>query len=130
MKTMRVFATALGAALLVAASGASAEEVVARYSGSGSGNTPEFEARAPWIMEWVVSGEEGQYEVIEIGLVNASTGQYEGVAVKSKMAGSGVRLFENSGHYYFRIASSLMNWHINVIELTEDEAKQYQPVQR
>ncbi len=130
MKTMRVFATALGAALLVAASGASAEEVVARYSGSGSGNTPEFEARAPWIMEWVVSGEEGQYEVIEIGLVNASTGQYEGVAVKSKMAGSGVRLFENGGHYYFRIASSLMNWHINVIELTEDEAKQYQPVQR
>ena len=130
MKMKHAFTAALCAVAAAVAIDAAAEHRVAQFSGSGSGNTPEFEARAPWIMEWVVSGEEGQYEVIEIGLVNASTGQYEGVAVKSKMAGSGVRLFENGGHYYFRIASSLMNWHINVVELTQEEAKQYQPVQR
>lgn len=128
MKTRRLFATALGAALLVAASGAGAEELVARFSGSASGATDEFEVRAPWLMEWVVSGHEGQFEVIEIGLVDAGTGTYEGIAVKSKMAGSGARLFDKGGHYYFRVSSSLMNWHINVKQLTEQEAEEYEPV--
>ena len=128
MKTKRIFATLLGGALLCVAGSVGAEELVAQFSGNDSGTTDEFEVRAPWIMEWVVSGHEGQYEVVEIGLVNASTGAYEGITVKSKQAGSGVRLFETGGYYYFRVSTSLMNWHINVKELTEQEAKEYQPV--
>ena len=128
MKIKSIVTILLGAMLLVVVPSVGAEQLVARFSGTGSDNTDEFEVHAPWIMEWVVSGQEGQYEVIEIGMVDATTGSYQGVAVKSKAAGSGVRLFHGSGRYYFRVSSSLMNWHINVKELTEDEAKEYKPV--
>ena len=128
MNSRGVFTAILCAALGLAAQPLHAGNVVQRFSGSGSGNTAEFEAHAPWIMEWVVSGEEGQYEVIEIGLIDASTGLYEGVALKSKTAGSGVRLFRKTGRFYFRISASLMNWHIKVSELTEQEAREYKPV--
>lgn len=128
MKTKRVIATVLGGALLCAAGSVTAEELVARFSGSASGTTDEFEVHAPWIMEWVVSGHEGQFEVVEIGLIDASTGAYEGITVKSKTAGSGVRLFDKGGNYYFRVSTSLMNWHINVKEISGQEAKEYKPV--
>ena len=129
MNTRFALTTALVAALGLACPSLGAEELVANFSGNGSGNTAEFEVHAPWIMEWVVGGEAGQYEVIEIGMVDATTGAYQGVAVRSKTAGSGVRLFDTSGRFYFRVASSLMNWHIKVAELTADEASEYKPVE-
>jgi hypothetical protein len=104
---------------------AAAEDVVARFAGSTSGNTREFEVRAPWLMEWLVSGEAAQYEVIEISLVDAKTGTYRGIAVKSKTAGEGLRLFDDGGRYYFRVNSSMMKWRINVIQLSEQEARRY-----
>jgi len=111
----------------MAAQNASAERQVAAFSGKSSGNTGEFEVRAPWIMDWLVSGEPGEYEVADIALVNASTGTFEGVVVRSKTAGNGVRLFDKGGRYYFRVDSSMMNWHIKVIQLTAEEAEQYKP---
>jgi len=128
MTKRHVFITVFCAVLGLAVQPLGAEELVTRFSGTGNANTAEFEVRAPWIMEWVVSGEEGQYEVIEIGLIDASTGLYEGVALKSKTAGSGVRMFDKGGHFYFRVSASLMSWYINVKELTEQEAKEYTPV--
>ena len=83
--------------------------------------------RAPWIIDWTVSGEPGQYDVVDIALVNAKTGAFEGVAVKSKTAGNGVRLFEQGGRYYFRVAASMMNWRIKVLQLTPEEARKYTP---
>ena len=113
----------------MAAQDASAERQVAEFSGKSSGNTREFEVRAPWIMDWLVAGEPGEYEVADIALVNASTGMFEGVVVRSKTAGNGVRLFDKSGRYYFRVDSSMMNWHIKVIQLTAEEAERYKPKQ-
>ena len=78
-------------------------------------------------MDWLVSGEPGQYEVVDIALVNADTGAFEGVAVRSKTAGNGVRLFDQSGRFYFRVDASMMNWKIKVVQLTPEEAEQYRP---
>ena len=122
------FARAVLALLLgVAAQDVSAERLIAEFSGTSNRNTADFEVRAPWIMDWLVSGEPGQYEVVDIALVNANTGVFEGVAVRSKTAGNGVRLFEQSGRFYFRVDASMMKWRIKVIQLTPQEAEQYKP---
>jgi hypothetical protein len=127
MRTERLATAALCIALGISAQGVNAEEQVAQFSGNSSGNTREFQAEAPWIMDWLVSGDPGQYEVVDIALVNAITGAYEGAALKTKSAGNGVRLFEQSGRYYFRVNASMMNWKIKVIQLTKAEAEQYKP---
>lgn len=118
---------AAAVAFCIVAQNACAEQLVAQFSGEANHNTGNFEVRAPWIMDWLVSGEPGQYEVVDIALVNADTGAFEGVAVRSKTAGNGVRLFDRSGRFYFRVDASMMNWKIKVIELTSEEARQYKP---
>jgi len=127
MMTKLVCTAALGIALGMSAQWASAEQVVAQFSGDSAGNTAEFEVHAPWLMDWLVSGEPGQYEVVNIALINAISGGYEGVALKTKTAGNGVRLFDQSGRFYFRVDASMMNWQIKVVQLTRDEAEQYKP---
>jgi len=78
-------------------------------------------------MDWLVSGDPGQYEVVDVALVNAITGAFEGVAIKTKTAGNGVRLIEQAGRYYFRVDAAMMKWNIKVVQLTPQEAKQYKP---
>ena len=127
MKTECVGRILLCVALGVATQGVNAEELVAQFSGESSGNTSEFTVKSPWIMDWHVSGDPGQYEVVDVALVNAITGAYEGVAIKTKTAGNGVRLFEQAGRYYLRVDASMMKWNIKVIQLTPQEAEQYKP---
>ena len=124
---LRNFARAAVLILCVVAQNASAERLIAQFDGEANRNTGSFEVRAPWIMDWLVSGESGQYEVVDIALVNADTGAFQGVAVRSKTAGNGVRLFDQSGRFYFRVDASMMKWKIKVIQLTPDEAEQYKP---
>jgi hypothetical protein len=127
MGTKRTAKVVLCVALGLAAQGVSAEQQVAQFSGEAGGNTAEFSVRAPWILDWLVSGDPGQYEVVDVALVNAATGAYEGAAVRSNSAGNGVRLFNTGGRYYFRVNSSMMNWKLKVIQLTPKEAEQYRP---
>jgi len=127
MKSRQVVMATIWVSLCIAAQEVNAELQIAEFSGSSNGNTAEFEVRAPWIIDWTVSGEPGQYDVVDIALVNAKTGAFEGVAVKSKTAGNGVRLFEQGGRYYFRVAASMMNWRIKVLQLTPEEARKYTP---
>ena len=127
MLKWQVAPAALAILLGLAAPDVNAERQIAQFSGSSNGNTSDFEVRAPWIMDWLVSGEPGQYEVVDIALVNANTGMFEGIAVRSKTAGNGVRLFDQSGRFYFRVDASMMKWRIKVIQLTPQEAEQYKP---
>ena len=127
MKSRQVVMATIWVSLCIAAQEVNAELQIAEFSGSSNGNTAEFEVRAPWIIDWTVSGEPGQYDVVDIALVNAKTGAFEGVAVKSKTAGNGVRLFEQGGRYYVRVAASMMNWRIKVLQLTPEEARKYTP---
>lgn len=106
---------------------AQAESVVADFRGSVSRNTPEFEVRGPWIVEWRVTTE-GVYEsAVEVSLSAAGLGSYEGRVLRTKQPGNGVRLFRNSGRFYFRVDASFADWRLKVIELTEEEAAQYTP---
>jgi hypothetical protein len=127
MKLYPIYRIALCAALALAAQNVSAKELVTELSGQSSTQTREFEVRAPWIVDWLVSGDPGQYDVAEVSLINAETGAFEGVVLKSKTAGNGVRMFKQGGRYYFRVNASMMKWNLKVYQLTEKEAEQYKP---
>jgi len=106
---------------------AAAEELINTFKGSRSANTSEFEVQAPWILDWRVTGDLSEDVAVDVALFNAGTGAYEGIALRTKSAGNGVRLFEQSGRFYFRVDATFMNWTLKVIELTPEEAAQYTP---
>ncbi len=106
---------------------ANAEELITQFSGSRGSNTPEFDVRAPWIVDWRVSGELSRVVAVEVTMFNAATGAYEGMVLQTKTAGNGVRLFNDSGRYYFRVDATMMNWALKVIQLSKKEAEQYTP---
>lgn len=121
---------ACGLLLAALAAPAGAETLVARFSGERSGTTPPFEVKAPWILDWRVTGEYSRIAAVDVSLINASTGAHEGTVLRAESAGNGVRLFDQSGDFYFRVDSSVMAWHLKVIELTPEEAKLYTPKPR
>jgi hypothetical protein len=45
----------------------------------------------------------------------------------TKSLGNGVRLFNDSGSYRFRINGSFIDWHLKVKKLTPAEAAEYTP---
>ena len=106
---------------------AGAEELIKEFKGGRSTNTLEFDVRAPWIMDWRVTGDLSEEVAVDVALINANTGAFEGTALKTKAAGNGVRLFDQSGRFYFRVDATFMNWTLKVIQLTEEEAKLYTP---
>lgn len=117
-----------GLLAVLTAGSATAETVVMEFKGSASRDTPEFEVKAPWILDWRVSTEGAYESAIEVSLVEAGTGVHQGRVLMTKYPGNGVKLFEeHSGEYYFRVDSSFVTWTLKVIELTEEEAAQYSP---
>jgi hypothetical protein len=121
---------ALAALSCLLALPAFAEQTVAEFRGSESRNTPEFEVRAPWILDWRITTDGAYESAVEISLEAAGIGVHEGRVLYTKQPGNGVRLFRNEGRFYFRVSSSFANWHLKVIELTEEEAAQYTPRER
>jgi len=109
------------------AADAESKSLVREFSGSGSTNTAEFEVRDPWLMDWRVTGEFIQQMGIDVSLVNANTGVHEGTVLKVKWAGNGVRLFDQSGRFYFRVKSTMANWTLKVVQLNHREAELYKP---
>lgn len=105
-----------------------AETLIMEFKASTSRNTPAFEVKAPWILDWRISTEGAYESAVEISLVEDGTGVHHGRVLMTKFPGNGVKLFsENSGKYYFRVDSSFATWTLKVIELTEEEAEQYTP---
>ena len=82
----------------------------------------------PHVPEDVQPGEILAYEsAVDISLEAAGIGVHEGRVLTTKQPGNGVRLFRNEGRFYFRVSSSFANWHLRVIQLTEEEAALYTP---
>ena len=104
-----------------------AEELVAEFRGSVSRITPEFEVTGPWLVDWRVTTEGTRDAAIDVSLERAGLGSHVGRVLTTKYPGNGVRLLQESGRFYFRIDSSLTNWHLKVIQLTEEEAAAYTP---
>lgn len=124
--TGRIFVATLGLLLAV---NAGSRHVVTEFSGGGSQSmtTREFTADAPWIVDWRVNSEFQGSMAIEISLVDGPTSYHKGLIVQTKQPGNGVRMFNESGSFRFRISSTLAKWTLRVEELTREEAEQYRP---
>lgn len=107
-----------------------AEELVAEFRGSVSRNTPEFEVKGPWLVDWRVTTEGTRDAAVEVTLERAGLGSHEGRVLMTKTPGNGVRLLQATGRFYFRVDASLSNWHLKVIQLTAEEAERYTPKER
>jgi len=117
----------LSITLICLAGNAGSAEVVKQFSGSGNSTTTEFEVKAPWILDWRVNSEYRKTMAIEIHLVDSLTGFHRGRILKTKFAGNGVRMFNESGRFRFRVSATLSEWHLKVEELTDEEAELYTP---
>ena len=103
-----------------------AAELVRQFSGDRSTETAEFEVEAPWLIDWRVNSDFPQSMGIAVTLVNAS-GAYEGLVVKTKAPGNGVRLVQEGGRYAFKVDATVANWTLKVEQLTREEAELYTP---
>lgn len=131
---MRARFTCLSPALLIAllctlvvAGNAGSAELVRQFTGSASTTTVEFEVKAPWVLDWRVNSEYRKTMAVEVHLVDSLTGIHRGRVLRTKYAGNGVRLFNESGRFKFRISSTLTDWDLKVQELTREEAELYTP---
>jgi len=104
-----------------------AEFLVREFSGSRSTETAEFEVKAPWLIDWRVNSEFPNSMGIAVSLAYGVTGYYAGKVFKTKSPGNGVRLMQEGGRFKFKVDAAITNWTIKVIQLTPEEAEQYQP---
>jgi hypothetical protein len=114
--------TFLGAAAVSTQAG----ELVREFAGDRSTQTVEFEVEGPWLIDWRVNSDFPSTMGISVTLVNAS-GAYEGLVVKTKAPGNGVRLVEEGGRYSFKVDATVSYWTLRVEQLTREEAELYTP---
>ncbi|MEL7448178.1 MAG: hypothetical protein AAFN78_03160 [Pseudomonadota bacterium] len=124
---LRQVATAALLSALFVGSPVHAEEEVGRWKGFKSGSTEDFKVKAPWILDWRINTDVPQAMSIEISLINAISGFRDGVVLKSKYRGNGVKLFNQDGRFRFRVDSAFTNWDLKVRQLTPEEAALYTP---
>jgi len=131
----KLLTACLLAALTALPSVASAERIVAEYQGSDSRTTQEFTVKGPWILDWRINSDYNNMVSFDLDLVDGPSGVLQGSVLVAKGLGdgvkrNGVRLFNTSGRYRFRINASFIRWHLKVKELTKEEAEQYTPIEK
>ncbi len=124
----RYCASGVAALLLILAGvSVSAEELIVEFKGSGNRTTAEFNVRGPWILDWRINSDYTHMLAFDLDLVDGRTGVLKGNILRTKILGNGVRLFNQSGSYRFRINGSFIDWHLKVKKLTPAEAELYTP---
>jgi hypothetical protein len=104
------------------------KELVREFKGSESTTTEEFEVKAPWIVDWRLTGDYPGQMALNVNLVTAGTGEYEGKIVTTKYVSNGVKLFDEGGKFRFQVNSTLVNtWTLRVEQVTAAEAELYTP---
>lgn len=124
MPRLIVILLVLGA--LAPGGSAQAAELVRQFSGDRSTQTVEFEVEAPWLIDWRVNSDFPSSMGISVVLLNAN-GAYEGLVLKTKSPGNGVRLVEQGGRYSFKVDATVAKWTLKVEQLTAAEAELYTP---
>jgi len=124
---LRVLRSILVVAVGFAGINAQGQQAVAEFSGNNNLTTTEFEVKAPWILNWRITGNYTTSVGFELMLLDGKTRMHKGVVLRTRRAGNGVKLFQESGSFRFRISSGLANYHLKVEEISEEDAKQYTP---
>jgi hypothetical protein len=117
--------------LVVSCTTASGERLIAELNGSGNQTTATFIVTAPWILDWRINSEFERMVSFDLDLLDGNTGVLKGSVLVRKSLGrgleDGVRLFNESGKFRFRVNGSLVQWYFKVKQLTPAEAALYTP---
>ncbi len=108
-------------------SGVQGQQVVVEFSGNNDTTTKEFRVQAPWILDWRVSGNHTGAMGFEVMLIDGKTRMHKGRILKTFRTGNGVKLFDESGTFRFRISSGFARWTLKISEISEEDAKLYTP---
>jgi len=106
---------------------ASSKELIKEFKGSESRTTAEFEVKAPWIVDWMTTGDYPGTMAMDVHLVTSPGGVYVGKVVTTKWIDNGVKLFAEGGVYRLKVDSNLINWTLRVEQLNRQEAESYIP---
>ena len=106
---------------------ASGKELIKVFKGSESKTTAEFKVKAPWIVDWMTTGDYPGSMAVDVHLVTSPGGQYVGKVMSTKWVDNGVRIFDESGIYRLQVDSNLVNWTLKVEQLSRQEAEAYLP---
>ncbi len=115
-------------ALALTAVPAAAAELVTTFQGTGSTVTREFEVDGPWLLTWRVGSDFPGRLGFELNLLDSMSRRPLGKIKKLRDTGNGLRLFNESGRFRFRVDASLANWHLRIEQLTPEEAAEYTPI--
>ncbi len=86
------------------ASTVQSQGVVVEFQGTANTTTREFEVQGPWLLNWRITG---NYRSVgfELMLLDGKTRMHKGVILRTRRTGNGVKLFQESGSFRFRISS-------------------------
>jgi len=127
MRINKVVSTLTLLIVCLAGGAIQAGELVDEFKGERTMQTAEFEVEGPWILDWRVSGDYARDMAVDVSLIEVGTQAHMGNVLKTKSAGNGVRLFQQSGRFFFRVDSMLARWTLKVEQLTPEEAELYTP---
>jgi hypothetical protein len=113
--------------LIMAGASTSAEELIVEFNGNGNVTTAEFKVQGPWILDWRINSNYTRMLSFDLDLVDGRSGVLKGNVLRTKNLGNGVRLFNQSGSFRFRVNGSFIDWHLKVKKLTPAEAELYTP---
>jgi len=122
-----LFILAAFTALSFFSSVADSKELIREFRGSENTTTAEFEVKAPWIVDWMTTGDYPGTMALEVNLVRSPVGEYVGKIVSTRWVDNGVKLFDEGGRYRLQVRSNLVNWRLRVEQLTRQEADAYIP---
>jgi len=106
---------------------AESKELIREFKGSESKTTAEFVVKAPWIVDWITTGDYPGSMGLQVDLVSSPGGEYVGKILTTKWVDNGVRLFNEGGRFRLQVNSNLINWTLRIEELSRKEADAYTP---
>lgn len=95
---------------------------IQRFSGANSGRPPPFTVEGPWTLDWNARSDSVDLASIELRLYDGSTGEFIGMIAEVKGTGSGLKLFENGGTFQVAVVGTLVEWDIEIEEISEELA--------
>jgi hypothetical protein len=95
---------------------------VQKMSGKNSGRPSSFTVDGPWTLDWSARSDAVDLASIEIRLHDATTGDFIGMVAEVKGTGTGLKLFENGGTYQLVVIGTLVEWDIEIEEISEELA--------
>lgn len=100
-------------------SGDPAAADVRKLSGQNNGRPPAFTVAGPWTLDWNARSDAVDLASFELRLHDATTGDFIGMIAEVKGTGAGLKLFENAGTFQLVVVGTLVEWDIEIEEISE-----------